>query len=52
MPEIQLRFVWDNGRIFRVQFINKLELALPMRLDYLTWDFRRDIHQDLNRAEK
>jgi hypothetical protein len=20
-----------------------------MRLDYLTWDFRRDIHQDLNR---
>jgi acetolactate decarboxylase len=35
-----------------VQFINKLELALPMRLDYLTWDFRRDIHQDLNKAEK
>ena len=35
-----------------VQFIHSLELALPMNLDYLTWDFRRDIHQDLNKAEK
>jgi acetolactate decarboxylase len=35
-----------------VQFIKTLELALPMSLDYLTWDFRRDISQDLNKAEK
>ena len=35
-----------------VQLINTLELALPISLDYLTWDFRRDINQDLNEAEK
>lgn len=35
-----------------VQFISSLELALPMSLDYLTWDFRRDIDQDLDKAEK
>ncbi len=34
-----------------VQFFSRLELALPISLDYLTWDFRRDIRQDLNRAE-
>jgi acetolactate decarboxylase len=35
-----------------VQFIQTLELALPMNLDYLTWDFRRDTDKDLNKAEK
>jgi acetolactate decarboxylase len=35
-----------------IQFISKLELSLPMTLDYLTWDFRRNITQDLNKAEK
>ncbi|MBW1800092.1 MAG: acetolactate decarboxylase, partial [Deltaproteobacteria bacterium] len=35
-----------------VQLINSLELALPMSLDYLTWDFNRDIGRDLNSAEK
>jgi acetolactate decarboxylase len=35
-----------------IQFISSLELALPMTLDYLTWDFRRDTEQDLNKAEK
>lgn len=35
-----------------VQFISGLELALPMSLDYLTWDFQRDIQKDLNKAEK
>jgi acetolactate decarboxylase len=35
-----------------VQLINTLELGLPMSLDYLTWDFKRDIGQDLNKAEK
>lgn len=35
-----------------LQFISRLELSLPMTLDYLTWDFRRDTRQDLDRAEK
>jgi acetolactate decarboxylase len=35
-----------------LQFISKLELALPMTVDYLTWDFQRDTAQDLNKAEK
>jgi acetolactate decarboxylase len=34
-----------------VQFINRLELSLPLTLDYLTWDFRRDIRHDLNLVE-
>ncbi len=34
-----------------VQFINRLELALPMSMDYLTWDFRRDTRKDLKQAE-
>jgi hypothetical protein len=48
MPEIQRLFLWDK----RSQFISQLELALPMRLDYVTWPIRRDIHQELNKAEK
>jgi hypothetical protein len=46
---------WNAGHAqirVGVQYISKLELALPMRLDYLTWDFRRATHQDLNEAEK
>ena len=35
-----------------VQFISKLELSLPMSLDYLTEDFKRDVKQDLEKAEK
>ena len=35
-----------------VQFISTLELGLPMSLDYLTWDFRRDVGADLDKAEK
>jgi hypothetical protein len=35
-----------------VQFIYSLELALPASLDYLIWDFQRDIGQDLDQAEK
>ncbi|MGA1790167.1 MAG: acetolactate decarboxylase [bacterium] len=35
-----------------VQFINTLELSLPMSLDYLTSEFCRDVNQDLNKAEK
>ena len=35
-----------------VQFISTLELGLPMSVDYLTWDFRRDSGADLDEAEK
>jgi len=35
-----------------VQMLSTLELALPMGLDYLTWDFRRDTERDLEKAEK
>jgi acetolactate decarboxylase len=35
-----------------IQFVNTLELALPMSLDYLTWDFRRDVGKDLDKAER
>lgn len=35
-----------------VQILHRLELDLPIRLDYLTWDFKRDVDQDLNKAEK
>ena len=35
-----------------VQFLSKLELSLPMSLDYLTEDFKRDVKQDLDKAEK
>ncbi|HTX92637.1 MAG TPA: acetolactate decarboxylase [Anaerolineales bacterium] len=35
-----------------IQFIYTLELSLPLNLDYLTWDFQRDIQGDLDKAEK
>jgi len=35
-----------------IQFLYTLELSLPMSLDYLTWDFQRDIGKDLDTAEK
>lgn len=35
-----------------VQAIHHLELALPLSLDYLTWNFNRDVAQDLDKAEK
>jgi len=41
-----------NGVRAGVQFINAVELGLPMSLDYLTLEFQRDIADDLHRAEK
>jgi acetolactate decarboxylase len=35
-----------------VQFIGLLELALPISLEYLTHDFKRDMEKDLNKIEK
>lgn len=34
-----------------VQFIPRMELTLPITLDYLTWDFNRNIREDLDKAE-
>jgi acetolactate decarboxylase len=35
-----------------IQFLYTLELALPLNVDYLLWDFQRDIKRDLDKAEK
>ena len=35
-----------------IQFLYALEVALPLNVDYLTWDFQRDISDDLDKAEK
>ena len=29
-----------------------IEVSLPSNLDYLTWDFQRDIGEDLDKTEK
>lgn len=46
-----LECVPREGRV-GIQFIHTLELSLPMSLDYLTRDFRRDVEHDLAKAEK
>lgn len=35
-----------------IQFIQRLELSLPMTFDYLTLDFSRNVDEDLEKAEK
>jgi len=35
-----------------LQYLYTLELSLPANLDFLTWDFQRDIGKDLDKAEK
>jgi acetolactate decarboxylase len=35
-----------------IQFLYTLELSLPHNLDYLSWDFQRDVQGDLDKAEK
>ena len=35
-----------------LQFINQLTLGLPMTLDYLTWDFRREISREIKKVER
>jgi acetolactate decarboxylase len=35
-----------------IQFISKLELSLPMSLDYLTLDFERNVVKDLEQVER
>jgi acetolactate decarboxylase len=38
--------------ILELQYLYTIELSLPSNLDYLTWDFQRDIGKDLDKAEK
>jgi acetolactate decarboxylase len=38
--------------VVKLQYLYTLELSLPSNLDYLTWDFQRDIGKDLDKAEK
>jgi acetolactate decarboxylase len=40
-----------KGRI-DIQLIDRLEISLPITLDYLTQDFTRNVEQDLNKVEK
>lgn len=35
-----------------IQLIDRVEISLPITLDYLTQDFTRNIEQDLNKVEK
>ncbi len=35
-----------------IQFLYALELSLPHSIDYLMWDFDRDVRGDLDKAEK
>ncbi len=35
-----------------VQLINRLEMSMPLTLDYLTWDFKRDTKKDLDKVER
>ena len=41
-----------NGIKVGIQFIPLLKMDLPMSLDYLTCDFKRDTAKDLDKAEK
>ncbi len=35
-----------------VQLISRFEMSMPLTLDYLTWDFKRDIEKDLDKVER
>ncbi len=35
-----------------IQFLYTVELSLPLNVEYLLWDFQRDIRGDLDKAEK
>ncbi len=35
-----------------IQPLSTVELSLPLTREYMSWDFHRDINQDLNKAEK
>lgn len=65
VPGIHLHFLSDDhqkgGHLLEcqikharaeIQFLYTLELGLPLSMDYLTWNFQRDIQKDLDKAEK
>ncbi|HCR71721.1 MAG TPA: acetolactate decarboxylase [Anaerolineae bacterium] len=65
VPGVHLHFLTDDkssgGHLLEcrpknikieLQYLYTLELSLPSNLDYLTWDFQRDIGKDLDKAEK
>ncbi|MCC7117970.1 MAG: acetolactate decarboxylase [Anaerolineales bacterium] len=65
VPGVHLHFLTDDkssgGHLLEcrprhikleLQYLYTLELSLPSSLDFLTWDFQRDIGQDLDKAEK
>ena len=65
VPGLHLHFISDdfehgghliscrpNGIKVGVQFIHSLKMDLPMSLDYLNCDFKRDTAKDLDKAEK
>lgn len=65
VPGVHLHFLTDDkssgGHLLEcrpkhikieMQYLYTLELSLPSNLDYLTWDFQRDIGKDLDKAEK
>jgi acetolactate decarboxylase len=35
-----------------VQLISRFEMSMPLTLDYLTWDFKRDTEKDLDKVER
>ncbi len=65
VPGLHLHFISDDfqqgGHLIScqpnnikvgIQFIHALKMDLPLSLDYLTCDFKRDTAKDLNKAEK
>ena len=65
VPGVHLHFLTDDkssgGHLLEcrpkhikieLQYLYTLELSLLSNLDYLTWDFQRDIGKDLDKAEK
>jgi acetolactate decarboxylase len=65
VPGVHLHFITEDrssgGHLLECRFqslklemeyLYTVEVSLPSNLDYLTWDFQRDVRSDLNKAEK
>ena len=64
VPGLHLHFLSSDGQhgghllacepkkiIVGIQFIPRMELSLPITVDYLTFDFNRDVSEDLKKSE-
>jgi acetolactate decarboxylase len=64
VPGLHLHFLSSDGQhgghllacepqkiTIGIQFIPRMELSLPITVDYLTWDFNRDVNEDLKKSE-